>query len=338
VDRLKATAKFRQAPGPVAGRRLWLGLAWLALVAIGAAWHQPAWAAVRSAATSTTSITSAAAPATASTDGPTASPTAAPPLPTQPVDWPTVPPPESLPVLARTSNFRVYVSEPSDAALRATAERWTGTLETILTIDATHLGLTQPSSLVSVTFAPAYPAPCPARGLTSRGTEGPEVTIFVGPDTSDIQIRAVIAHELVHVLTMRDTFTGDGVLTEGIANWGAGSFMLQWQGYPSWEAAVIQELHDGTYVSIADPNGMAPAPGQDCLVRRDIVYNARAAFTGWLAQRIGLDTVLAMPRREVPRRGNGETHTDIVPDYEAATGLSLAQLETVWLADISGSM
>ncbi|MFQ5460630.1 MAG: hypothetical protein ACE5EL_07535, partial [Anaerolineae bacterium] len=265
---------------------------------------------------------------------------AATPRPTQPVDWPELPDVETLDPVATTDHFRVYVAEADSPALQEAARAWSPHLEALLALLASRLRLPLGHGIVRVIFAPAYVAPCPARGLAYSRDEGPVIAAFVGPDTTTTQIRAVLAHEITHALTMTDDFVGDGVLTEGIANWAPGGIVRQWQGVDSWATAARASLADGTYVSVADPDGLSPAPGEDCLARRDRVYNVRAAFTEWLARRVGIETLVAMPARVIreAQEGSAEPRVRREPDYEAATGFTLAELEAIWLAQLTGSL
>jgi hypothetical protein len=260
-------------------------------------------------------------------------------VPTLPVDWPDLADPATLPVLLETEHFRVHVAAEGNAEVAAVARRWSTSLESLRAIVESRLGRPLAKDVVHVTFAAPYPAACPARGLASPRDDGAAITVFADEETSAAQVRGVLAHELVHVVTMRPDFAGDGILTEGVANWGAGEFMLEWQGFPSWAAAVRAYVAAGSYVSVADPGGLMPAAGEDCLARRDRVYNARAAFTGWLVDRVGLDTVLAMPAEEVTvRTEEGRTRNYTQPDYEAATGFAVEELETMWLAEVTGRL
>jgi hypothetical protein len=202
-----------------------------------------------------------------------------------------------------------------------------------------------PRTPVGVVFERTYPARCPARGLATMGSSHPLVVVYAGETTSETQIRAVLAHEIVHQLTSGESFVGDGVLTEGIANYGADHMMLAWQGYESWEEAVLDYIARDGYVSIAAANPLSPTDDEDCIARRDRVYNTRSAFVAWLVDRIGLEAVIAMPFIEAPTRDpttgqvilveeTGEIQMDRQPDYRAATGHDLATLELIWLAEL----
>ena len=252
------------------------------------------------------------------------------PEPTIPVDWPDLPETDEAPLVVETEHFEVRVARDS-AVLVDAAERWAPTLESLRAILEARLGLELPAE-VTVMFAPTYGGQCPARGLAQGNVDEPLMAVFMDGNTTDEQIRGVLAHELVHILTFNSDFVGDGVLTEGIANWAAGRFMLDWQGIESWDAATRNLIADRRYVSVTKTNPLVPDPGEDCLERRDRVYNARASFTGWLVETAGLETVL-----EMPRTGGGEGQRPR-PDYEAATGFTLPELETLWLAEITGTL
>lgn len=264
---------------------------------------------------------------------PSATPTAA--DPNAIVDWPDVPDVAALEPVTTTARFTVTVTDGGDALLLRTARAWAPALEGLLDEASERVGRALPRPPVAVVFARAYEARCPARGLASPGDEAPLLMVFVDEDTSAVQIRAVLAHEIVHHLTYDGAFVGDAVLTEGVANWGAGPHALAWQGFPSWPAAARAYLADGTYVSVADDTGQVPREGESCLARRDRVYNVRAAFVEWLVATYGRETVLAMPAREVPDPDDPDGEPLRVPDYAAATGHDLVALERRWLAELT---
>lgn len=256
------------------------------------------------------------------------------------VDWPTIPTLQGWTPLTTTASFDVYAEDPDDPVLRDTALRWAPRLEGLLDVVGGRLGRDLPQRPTAVVFAARYDAACPARGLAAPPDgerDVPLVMVFVDADTGDLQVRAVLAHEIAHHLTMDDAFVGDGILTEGIANWAAGSYALAWQGFDSWADAARRYLAQGSYVSVADPNGLVPADGEACIARRDRVYNVRTAFVAWLVERYGLETVLAMPSTAMPTPvggGDGDG-ARAVPDYAAATGASLTALERRWLAELT---
>lgn len=252
------------------------------------------------------------------------------------VDWPELPDLAERTPLERTPHFAVHAADLADAQLVERAHRWSPELESIYAGVSRRLGRELPSSPVNIVFTRSYDARCPARGLASPFNDPPLLMLFVNEDTPDAQIRAVLAHEMGHHLTMSEDFVGDGVLTEGIANWGASDLMLAWQGYLTWDAAVRDYLAAGDYVSIADDTALNPRPGEQCLLRRDRVYNIRTAFVDWLIRRYGLESVLAMPYIEVELPAPTGEDADVlrIPDYKAATGHELRALEMLWLQDL----
>lgn len=254
------------------------------------------------------------------------------------VDWPKLAEVGTREPLTATTHFHVFAEDPGDPVLAGAADRWAPEVEELLADVTERLaGRGLPQAPVQLVFSRAYAARCPARGLASTGHDPPLIMIFVDDDTTDVQVRAVLAHEITHHVTLDDRFVGDGILTEGIANWGAGRQMLAWQGVRSWEAAVRGYLVHGDYVSIADATALNPRPGEDCIARRDRVYNIRTAFVDWLIVRVGLDRVLAMPYVEIetPARDDAAADVQRVPDYAAATGADLAMLERLWLRDLA---
>lgn len=330
-----------------------IGLA-LVLAARGEAVARgPAWATVPTAAPGTQDDTTGTPPtpsATRQRSSPTVEPRGTPlrvtatPVPPSAgptripaVDWPTLADPGEREPEAETASFRVFARDPADPLLAEAVRRWAPELEEILAQVSKRLGgRPLPEAPLNLVFTRSYPGRCPARGLASVVEEPPLIMIFLDEATGERQIRAVLAHEMAHHLSLSEDFVGDGVLTEGIANWAADRMMLAWQGIPSWDAAVRAQLAEGSYVSLTDDAALNPGPGEDCIARRDRIYNARTAFVDWLIRREGLDTVLAMPYVEVetPDPEGGEPFVDAVPDYRAATGLDLPELEALWLRSL----
>jgi hypothetical protein len=237
----------------------------------------------------------------------------------------------------QTTNFDLYAVDGGDPVLAASVARWAGQIETFHDYVTSRAGALSQTP-VRVLFDRRYEARCPARGLASPGEESPYLVVFVDEETSDAQVRAVLAHEIAHHVFASEDFVGDGVLTEGLANWAAGAYALAWQGFDSWDDAARAYLRAGNYVSVADDGALTPREGEDCIARRDRIYNVRAAFVSWLIERHGLDLVRAMPERTEQRLNalSGERMEMAVPDYEAATGRSLTQLESAWLRELLG--
>lgn len=249
------------------------------------------------------------------------------------VNWPATPDLVDRRPLATSAHFRVFAADDGDDLLQARAEAWSGRLEEILDADRRRLPGRTLAGQVNVVFARRYEARCPARGLAATREAPPLLMVFIDERSSPVQIEAVLAHELAHHLTLDDRFVGDGVLTEGIANWGGGQAVLRWQGQSDWPSAVRATWRRGQYVSITDETALQPRDGEDCIARRDRVYNIRTAFVDWLIGRIGLETVLAMPAVSVTWTDaqSGEKRQRILPDYETAAGASLGQLERSFL-------
>jgi hypothetical protein len=258
------------------------------------------------------------------------------PAPTQPVDWPELPDLKGRQPQMDAGRFHVFAASAENAFLVGQVRRWTPEMPHLERTVTSRLKHPIGAPVVDVIFAPTYAAACPARGLALAG-EPPRIAVLVDETTPEIQVRAVLAHEMAHVVTATADFVGDGVLTEGIANWAAAPYALAWQGLDSWDDAARRYLAAGVYVAVSDPKGLDPGPREGCLERRDRVYNARAGFTGWLIDRIGVNEVLAMPAKVVREpRNDGKLEEVRLPDYRRATGLDLGGLEALWLAQVTG--
>lgn len=252
------------------------------------------------------------------------------------VDWPATPDLAGREPLTSTQHFRVYPFAGDDVLLREQAAAWAPRLEGILAGTGRRLGGRRLAQPVDLVFARSYPARCPARGLAATQDDPPLLMVFLDEETSDLQVAAVLAHEMAHHLSLDERFVGDGVLTEGIANWAGGPAVLRWQGFATWPAAVRRYWREGRYQSVADPDALRPRGGEDCIARRDRVYNIRTAFVSWLIDRVGLETVLAMPVAEVTWADPAGTEAGRarLPDYERAAGAGLAELERRFLASL----
>jgi hypothetical protein len=161
---------------------------------------------------------------------------------------------------------------------------------------------------------------CAARGITYR--DGGRISVFVTPDTSTGQLRMVLAHETTHVLHL--PYAADDItLLEGFANWASLRYWSDWQGLSSFDDAVRTYLVEGRYVPVDDP----PA---DCTIAgRDVIYNERASFVGFLIERYGMDQFLAVSRTTVPTQ---RANIPYIADYERIYGKSLEALLDEWLA------
>lgn len=269
---------------------------------------------------------------------PPADPTAvATPTPIPPVDWPELPDVAAREPLLETESFAVHAADPDDELLARAVAAWGPRLEGILAEGAARAGRTLPRTPVHVVFDRAYDARCPARGLAAPAHDPPLTVVYLTPETTDAHVGGVLAHEIAHHISATESFVGDGILTEGVANWIASEAMLAWLGHASWDEAVHRFLLSGSYVSLTDPQPLSPSRFEDCIERRDRVYSIRTSFVDWLVANYGLETVLAMPYREVSAdTADGGTVTHREPDYLTATGHRLPELERLWLEHVLG--
>lgn len=164
---------------------------------------------------------------------------------------------------------------------------------------------------------------CPARGLAFSARQ--TVVLYADATTPDAQARIVLAHETAHVLHTQAIATDvvDPILAEGFATWAALPYWSAWQGLPSFEVAVRRYRRDGTFVPLE-------APLADCTVTtRDIVYNERASFAGYLIGQYGLP---AFYRVSASRQPGNELDGVMRANYVASFGKDLRALEADWLA------
>lgn len=164
---------------------------------------------------------------------------------------------------------------------------------------------------------------CPARGLASSARA--TIVLYVEKTTPNAQARIVLAHETAHVLHTQAVTTDaiDPILAEGFATWAALPYWSVWQGLPSFEDAVRRYRRNGTIVPLE-------APLADCTVAtRDIVYNERASFAGYLIGRYGLP---AFYRVSASRQSGDVSDGVIRANYVLGFGKDLRALEADWLA------
>ena len=192
---------------------------------------------------------------------------------------------------------------------------------------------------VSVAVRPVTDGPCPARGVMLERVEGDEprsIIIFVDGTTSPEQLRAVLAHELAHLLHAGGFagFPSAVGLTEGLASWAAGRYWLLWQGFPSFAASVRTYLERGTYMPLEgglELGGVYGYAGEGCLARRDVLYTEWAAFTDYLVKTHGVNRFKALlSSADVTLDGDAGTP----PDFARVYGLSLEELEEAWLESL----
>lgn len=183
----------------------------------------------------------------------------------------------------------------------------------------TGLSVAEPIAVVLQTPAPSA---CAARGVAFLGS--PRLGIFADDRTSTEQLRMVLAHETAHILHFAAVGGGipDPTLSEGFANWAVLPYWSAWQGFASFEDATRAYLADGRFVPVDNP------PADCTIVSRDVIYNERASFTGYLLDTYGQARFLAgSPTRvRVAHSTLGQ-----IADYEAIYGKSFARLLAEWL-------
>lgn len=217
-----------------------------------------------------------------------------------------------------TAHYRVYDVEGTHATqldlLRREADRIYATV-------AARTGLTTTTPIVTVIQSPVADA-CAARGIAYVGDA--RIGLFLGAATTPAQVRAVLAHETAHILHFAAVQAGvaDATLAEGFANWAARPYWSAWQGYASFEDAVRAYLADSRFVAL-------DVPLTDCtIVQRDVVYNERASFVGYLIAIYGMDRFLAASATRLPAPGSSSAFS---ADYTSVYGKSFAALSAEWL-------
>ena len=115
-------------------------------------------------------------------------------------------------------------------------------------------------------------------------------------------------------------------LIEGFANWASLRYWSAWQGYASFDDVVRGYLADGRFVPLDNP------PADCTIVARDVVYNERASFVGYLIGTYGLDRFLEVSGQVVAFR---RPTLYFIADYEGVYGKSFATLLAEWTASVA---
>lgn len=201
-------------------------------------------------------------------------------------------------------------------------------------------GLTGPlGSRIGVSLIRPVPGDCPIRGTAAwrPGFIGPSIEIIADASTPPEQILGVFAHELGHLfghLGIDGAVSVAGLFDQGFASWAAGRYWTDWQGAPSFAAAVQRMIESGTYIPLRETDRQvdsllsSPDDGTsepDCLARRDAIYTEWAGFIDYLVAAHGRDRLFALMRAAGAEEASGSA------DYEAAYGHSLNALESAWL-------
>jgi hypothetical protein len=182
---------------------------------------------------------------------------------------------------------------------------------------------------------------CPHRGEAYPMPDGNVIIIFASPTTSPIQLRGVLAHEIVHILHSASTGLSTTAFSEGYATWISREYWAAWMGYSSVEDAVRAYLDAGTYLPLYThfEDFSLAYEGENCLFYRDILYTEWASFVGYLIEMYGLDSFV-----ELMEYNNtlytfstpAAAATTSTPNFEGIYGQSLNQLEAAWLRQITG--
>lgn len=223
----------------------------------------------------------------------------------------------------QTAHYQFYDPEGTHAAVIAL---YAAEAEEIYAYVADRTGLQAPGALTIVLQTQAA-SDCAARGITYR--DGMRISIFMAPTTPPGQLRMVLAHETTHALHLPYTAPDlDITLVEGFANWASLRYWSEWQGLANFDDAVRTYLADGRFVPVNDP----PA---DCTIAgRDVIYNERASFVGFLIDRYGIDRFLAASKTSVL---TGRASIPAIADYEQVYGETLTALLDEWVASLASN-
>ena len=234
---------------------------------------------------------------------------------------PTLPPVRG-PATAETAHYRFYDADGMHVAQVATLA---AEAEAVYAVVSERTGLSVPDPIPVVVQTPASSS-CAARGAAYNGDGGGRIGIFADAQTSSAQLRVVLAHETAHILhfaAVQHPF--DLTLGEGFATWAALPYWTAWQGFASFEEATRTYLADGRFVPLDNP----PA---DCTIRsRDVIYNERASFAGYLIEAYGRDRLIAASATSVraPWSSLGS-----VADYKRIYGKEFGALVEEWLSKV----
>ena len=235
---------------------------------------------------------------------------------------PTAPPLPPSPTL-ETGHYRFFDPEGTHAEALAL---FRAEADAIYDYVSGRVGITAPGAITAVIQSPADDD-CAARGIAFSGRE--RIGIFAAPGTSPAQLRAVLAHETAHVLHFAATggSVADPTLAEGFANWAILPYWSAWQGYGSFEEATRSYIAEGRFVPLDDP------PPSCTIQDRDVIYNERASFVGYLLATYGLDRFL---EASATRVRSTRRAPEYVADYEGVYGKTFAELASEWRDWVEG--
>ncbi len=192
----------------------------------------------------------------------------------------------------------------------------------------------EPRARVNIGLTDPLDSPCTARGVAygEQGSDKLQVVVLIDENATDDQLLAVVGHELAHIV-QRDFANGlifDPILGEGGASWASGLYWERWQGWPSFDRAVLSYMTSGRFVPITQ------SPRDCTIANRDISYTEWASFVGYLVDRYGIDRYKTAARnaQQGPRsqraRPGGFYQDEDRPWYAQAYGKSLEELASDW--------
>ena len=217
--------------------------------------------------------------------------------------------------------------------------RHSGRMQLELERVADRLGVESPQ-IVKVDFrSPDTVAPeggCPPRGYMMFGIQA--ITVLASPETSDLQIYGVAAHEFGHVVSEK-RFRGlppDVILLEGFPTWAGAEAFLAWHGLGSLDEAVRAIVEEGTYIPLSESNvpdagGLSEA---ECWKRRDTRYAQWAGFAGFLIDIYGMNDFEKLWGAGAP---SASDPGKMYGHYEVVLGRTLEELELQWLESLGVS-
>ena len=237
-------------------------------------------------------------------------------------------------IIARTENFTFY---SQDGYFPVDLDQFQLKSELVFRHISRQLNLPYDGQ-IKVTFLPPMPAngTCVVRGLANFDRQGnPQTTIFADENTSQEYLLGVLAHEVGHNIFMHNFDVEHTELNEGIATWASRRYWSIWQESPSLEENVVTYIEDDTYVPLSIGLDNRAYSGATCLVHRDIVYTEWASFVGYLIDQYGMDKFIELALTETVIIDEDYVTESLQPDYYVVYGLSLDELEKMWLESIS---
>jgi hypothetical protein len=230
----------------------------------------------------------------------------------------------------------------------------------------------QATERFALTFRAPDTSPCPIRGLARFDAPVAQAIIYVDAQMSRARISGILAHEVAHLFHTRVLKAGalDMNLSEGFATWAAGKYWQGWQGSPTENVRVF--LREKRYKSLEGSyREELDRSRENCLRDRDLRYNSWAAFIDFLIADYGTDkfrrllgpkevltpakqpsgtpaiinidpsllkefTIALDPSgRTAFLPASNSTATVPVSDFKGVYGLSLDELEKLWLEKLN---